>query len=118
MVAGGIVYHVGLRTDRVYIHIEVERGPAAGVWEVRYEPRSAHTGEAASEPGKRVIMLPDGGVHFARAEEGRPSTLRPRLRCFSARRLPTRYSGSLRGTGSPGVQSNGASSRKQHSLRG
>lgn len=77
--AGVIVYHVGLWTDRVYIHIEVERGPAAGVWEVRYEPRSAHTGEAAPEPGKWVIMLPDGGVHFARAEEGRASTLRPPL---------------------------------------
>jgi len=78
-VAGVIVYHVGLRTDPVYIHIEVERGPAAGVWEVRYEPRSAHTGEAAPEPGKWVIMLPDGGVHFAEAEEAMAFTLRPPL---------------------------------------
>jgi hypothetical protein len=77
--AGIILYHVGLGTDRVYIHIEVERGPAAGVWEVRYEPRSAHPGEAAPEPGKWVIMLPDGGVHFAPAEESRAFTLRPPL---------------------------------------
>jgi hypothetical protein len=49
--AGIIVYHVGLGTDRVYIHIEVERGPAAGVWEVRYEPRSADPGR---QPGSRA----------------------------------------------------------------
>jgi len=29
---GVVVYHVGLGTDRVYIHIEVEGGPAVGVW--------------------------------------------------------------------------------------
>ncbi len=77
--AGVAVYHVGLGTDRVYIHIDVESGPAAGVWEVRHEPGSPHLREGPPEPGKWVIMLPDGGVHFADAGEARASTLRPTL---------------------------------------
>jgi len=53
-VAGIVVYHMGLGTDRVYIHIEVERGPAVGVGEIRHEPRLVHTGEGEPEPGKWV----------------------------------------------------------------
>ena len=101
-VAGVVVHHVGLGTDRVYIHIEVEGGPAVGVWEIRHEPRLLHPGEGEPEPGKWMIMLLDGGVHFAEAEGGPwPPPCGPRLRCFSAMRLPTRYSGSFRKTGSP-----------------
>jgi len=37
-VAGVVVHHVGLGTDRVYIHIQVERGPAVGVWEIATNP--------------------------------------------------------------------------------
>jgi hypothetical protein len=78
-VAGVTVYHVGLGSERVYIHTDVDEGPAAGVWEVRYEPRSAHSAQGAREPGKWVTMLPDGSVHFAEAEEATASTLRPAL---------------------------------------
>ena len=77
--AGAVVYHRGLGTDRVYIHIEVEGGSAVGVWEIRHEPPLVHTGEGEPEPGKWVIRLPDGGVRFAEAEEAMASTLRPPL---------------------------------------
>jgi hypothetical protein len=56
-----------------------EAGPAVGVWEIRHEPPLLHTGEGEPEPGKWGIMLPDGGVHFAEAEEAMASTLRPPL---------------------------------------
>jgi hypothetical protein len=49
------------------------------VWEIRHETRSLHTEEGEPEPGKWVIILPDGGVHFAEAEEAMASTLRPPL---------------------------------------
>lgn len=70
--AGVIVYHVGLGTDRVYIHIEVERGPAAGVWEVRYEPRSAHPGEASPGAGQVGDHAPRRGRPL-RPGRGKPS---------------------------------------------
>jgi hypothetical protein len=78
-VAGVVVYHMGSRYRPVYIHIEVEGGPAVGVWEIRHEPPLVHTGEGEPEPGKWVIGSPDGAVHFAEAEEAMASTLRPPL---------------------------------------
>lgn len=73
------VHHLGLSTDRIYIHIAVEGGPHAGIWEIRYEPEEGSLVPGPKEPGKWVVMLPDGGVHFAQAEDPVAATLRPAL---------------------------------------
>ena len=69
----------GLGTDRPYLHIEVAGGPKAGIWELRFEPRASPSGPGSEEPGKWVVMLPDGSVHFVPAEEPSPATLRATL---------------------------------------
>jgi hypothetical protein len=94
-VAGVVVYHMGLGTDRVYIHIEVEGGPAVGVWEIRHEPPLLHTGEGEPEPGKWVIMLPDGGVRFAEAEEAMAFTLRHPLEALLGHEVADEVFGQL-----------------------
>lgn len=53
--------------------------PRPGCGRSATSPDRPTPGRQAPEPGKWVIMLPDGGVHFALAEESRASTLRPPL---------------------------------------